>query len=162
MSADTLPGWPVAFRGSRAVAAGLVTWGRLRGPGFLRLFPDVYLRAGDKPPDLKLRSLAAYRLVEDRGVLSGYSAAVLLGADCAPTPDVPAEVTVPGGGQREHPGLVVHRDGLEPGETTLVGDVRCTSPLRTAYDLARLDDPVEAVVGWIGSPTPTGSTPTCC
>jgi hypothetical protein len=147
MCAELVPGWPVAFRGSRAVAAGLVTWGRLRGPGFLRPFPDVYVRAGAKPPGLKVRSLAAYRLVEGRGVLSCYSAAVLLDADCAPTPDVPAEVTVPGGGQREHPGLVVHRDRFAPGETTLVGDVRCTSPLRTAYDLARLDDPVEAVVG---------------
>jgi hypothetical protein len=147
MSTDPVPGWPVAFRGSRAVAAGLVTWGRLRGPGFLRPFPDVYVRAGDTPPDLKLRSLAAYRLVEGRGVLSGYSAAVLLDADCAPGADAPAEVTVPGGGQRGHPGLVVHRDRFEPGETTVVGDVRCTSPLRTAYDLARLDDPVEAVVG---------------
>jgi very-short-patch-repair endonuclease len=29
----------------------------------------------------------------------------------------------------------------------MVGDVRCTSPMRTAYDLARLDDRVEAVVG---------------
>jgi hypothetical protein len=147
MSTELVPGWPLAFRGSRAVAAGLVTWGRLRGPGFLRLFPDVYVRACDEPPDLKLRSLAAYRLVEGRGVVSGYSAALLLGADCAAAPDVPAEVTVPGGGQRGHRGLVVHRDRLEPGETTPVEDVRCTSPMRTAYDLARLDDPVEAVVG---------------
>ncbi len=124
-----------------------MTRGRLRGPGFQRLFPDVHVRVGAEPPDLKLRSLAAYRLVEGRGVASGYSAAALLDADCAPTPDVPAEVTVPGGGQRAHTGLIVHRDRFEPGETTLVGDVRCTSPLRTAYDLARLDDRVEAVVG---------------
>jgi hypothetical protein len=60
---------------------------------------------------------------------------------------VTQEAPRPRGGQREHPGLVVHRDRFAPGETTLVGDVRCTSPLRTAYDLARPDDPVEAVVG---------------
>ena len=81
-------------------------------------------------------------------MLSGYSAAVLYRADCAPTPDVPAEVTVPGGGQRAHPGLAVRRDRLAPRETGPgQGGVRCTSPLRTAYDLARLDDRVEAVVG---------------
>lgn len=144
---SVVPGWPVAFRGSRAVASGLTTWGRLRGPRFRRLFPDVYCTAGDEPPDLRLRSLGAYRLVEGRGVLSGYSAAVLLDADCAPHPEIPAEVTVAdGGGQRAHPGLTVRRDRLAPGETTVVDGVGCTSPLRTAYDLARQDDLVEAVV----------------
>ena len=112
----------------------------------MRVFPDVYVQAGDRQPDLALRSLAAYRLVEGRGVLSGYSAALLLGADCAPDPGLPVEVTVPGGGQRVHPGLRVHRDQLAPGEITSVGDVRCTTPMRTAYDLARQDDLVEAVV----------------
>ena len=46
----------------------------------------------DKKPDLRLRSLGAHRLVEGRGVLVGYSAAVLLDADCALHADVPAEV----------------------------------------------------------------------
>ena len=142
----SVPGWPVAFRGSAACAAGLVTRGRLHGPRFVRVFPDVYAQVRDRPPDLALRSLAAYRLVEGRGVLSGYSAAVLLGADCARDPAAPAEVTVPGGGQRVHPGLRVHRDRLSPGEITTVGAVRCTSPMRTAYDLARQRDRVEAIV----------------
>lgn len=156
---NTVPGWPVAFRGTRAVAAGLVTRDRLRGPRFLRVLPDVYARACDAPPDLLLRSLAAFRLVEGRGVLSGWSAALLLDASCAPHPAVPAEVTVPAAGQREHPGLVVRRDRLTLVETCRVGDlvdepppgaadVRCTSPLRTAYDLGRrgpLTDRVVAV-----------------
>jgi hypothetical protein len=96
----------------------------------MRLFPDVYVRARAKPPDLALRSVAAYRLVEGRGVLSGYSAARLLGADCAPDP-----------------GLRVHRNRPAPGEIVDVGGLRCTSPLRTAYDLARRPNPVGAVVG---------------
>ena len=141
-----VPGWPVAFRGSLAVRAGLTTWGRLRGPRFERLFPDVYCPTGDEPPDLRLRSFGAYRLVEGRGVLAGYSAAVLLDADCARHRDVPAEVTVAGGGQRVHDGLVVRRERIAPGETTWVDGVRCTSPLRTAYDLGRQEDLVEAVV----------------
>jgi hypothetical protein len=145
-SAHTVPGWPVAFRGSGAIAAGLVTPDRLRGPRFWRPFPDVFAQVRDQPPDLRLRSLAAYRLVQPRGVLAGYSAAAVLDADCAPHPDAPAEVTVPGRDQRSHPGLVVHRDRLHPGEMTYIGDIGCTIPLRTAFDLARQPDQTEAVV----------------
>lgn len=136
----------MAFRGSTAVAAGLVTWGQLRGPRFARLFPDTYVEATDEPVDLRLRSIAAYRYVEGRGVLSGYSAAELLGASCG-LPGAPAEVTVPGGGQRSHPGLLVRRDRLAPGEIVGVGSVRCTFPPRTAWDLARRGPLVERIVG---------------
>ena len=143
---SSVPGWPVAFRGSHAVAAGLVTPDRLRGPRFRRMFPGIYVPTGPEPPDLLLRSLAAYRLVEERGVLSGYSAARLLDADCAPHPDTPAEVTVPGGGLRPHTGIVIHRDRLPSGEITRIGDVRATTPLRTAFDLARSTQMLDAVV----------------
>ncbi|MET0188248.1 MAG: hypothetical protein ABW212_04560 [Pseudonocardia sediminis] len=143
---STVPGWPVAFRGSLAVAAGLTTLDRLRGPRFRRVFPDVYVRAGDHPPGPLLRSIAAYRLVEGTGVLSGYSAALLLGAGCAPRTGIAPEVTVPGGGRRTRLDLLVHRDRLHPGEITEVDGVRCTTPLRTAFDLARRLDRVEAVV----------------
>lgn len=126
----------MAFRGSAAIAAGLVTAKVLRGPRYLRLFPDTYVRCTAEPPDLRLRSLAAYRYVEGRGVLSGHSAAVLLGADCA-APDAPAEVTVRAGGQRAHDGLVVHHDALLEGEVRACREALVTSPLRTAYDLGR-------------------------
>jgi very-short-patch-repair endonuclease len=138
-------GWPEVFRGSEAVAAGLVTWGRLRGPRFVRLFPDIYAAAGDRPPDLKLRSRAAALLVEGRGVASGYSAAELLGASCGPA-GAPAEVTLFRGRQRAHPGLLVHRDRVAPGELARVGGHRVTGPMRTAWDLARRLDLVEGVV----------------
>lgn len=140
----SVPGWPVAFRGSAAVAAGLVTRDVLRGPRFVRILPDVYVAAGQEP-DLELRSHAAYRYVEGRGVLSGYSAAEVLGASCGPQ-DAPAEVTVPRGKQREHPGLLVRRAVLAPGEIRDVGTLRTTTPLRTAYDLARRGTLVERVV----------------
>ena len=53
------------FRGSEAVAAGLVTRHQLHGPRFRRVFPDVYVPAG---ADLSLlnRSLAAFELVRDK------------------------------------------------------------------------------------------------
>jgi very-short-patch-repair endonuclease len=139
-------GWPVAFRGTAAVAAGLVTPDVLRGPRFQRLFPDTYITAPDTgPPDLMLRSHAAYRYVEGAGVLSGYSAAEILGASCGPW-DSPAEVTAPHRGQRSRPGLLVHRTNLPTDEIIEVKGLKVTSPLWTAYDLARRGDLVERVV----------------
>jgi hypothetical protein len=58
-------GWPVAFRSTAAVAAGLVTPDMLRGP---RPLPDTNITAPDDgPPRLALRSHVAYRYVEGRG-----------------------------------------------------------------------------------------------
>jgi hypothetical protein len=70
------------FRGSAAVAAGLITPDRLRGPHFRRLFPDVYVQAG-QDVNLRLRSMAAAVYVGEHGALVGNSAAELLGASCA-------------------------------------------------------------------------------
>jgi hypothetical protein len=149
MSAPDLsrvPGWPVAFRGTAAIAAGLLTPGELRGKRFQRLYPDTYVRTpNDGPPNLAPRSHAAYRYLEPDAVLSGYSAAELLDASCGPW-DAPAEVTVPNRGQRSHTGLIVHRAQLAPGEIKEVRGLRVTSPVRTAYDLARRGDLVERVV----------------
>jgi hypothetical protein len=129
-----------------AVASGLTTWTALQGPRFLRLFPDTYVAAPeDGRPDLALRSHAAYRYVEGKGVLSGHSAAEVLGASCGRRDD-PAEVTVPHRGQRRPAGLIVHRDHLLPGEIGEVKGLKVTNPLRTAYDLARRGDLVERVV----------------
>lgn len=125
------------FRGSTAIAAGLLTRGQLRGPGFRRLFPDVYAPA-DREPDLALRSAAAAVLLEGRGVLAGYSAAELLGASCGPA-NAPAEVIMlrTGGQSYRCPGLRVHRDLIDPAETTEIGPYRVTTAVRTAFDLAR-------------------------
>lgn len=133
------------FLGSAAVAAGLVTTKALRGPRFRRLFTGVFVRA-DVEVDLALRSRAAYLVVQGRGVLGGWSAAELLGASCGPA-DTPAEVVVPGGSQENRPGLRVRRDRLLPDEImTLPDGTALTTPLRTAYDLARRSPLVEAVV----------------
>jgi very-short-patch-repair endonuclease len=129
-----------------AVAAGLTTWTVLQGPRYLRLFPDTYVQVTDDgAPDLTLRSHAAYRYVAGKGVLSGYSAAEILGASCGPR-DASAEVTVPHRGQRSPAGLIVHRACLFPGEIQEANGLRTTSPVRTAYDLARRGDLVERVV----------------
>jgi len=125
------------FRGSAAVAAGLLTRGVLRGPRFQRLFPDVYAPA-ELTDDLVLRSRAAGVLVAGRGVVAGYSAAELLGASSGP-PGGPAEVllTTPHRQSYQCDGLRVHRDRIEPEEITRVGGIAVTTPERTAFDLAR-------------------------
>ncbi|MBP2371176.1 DUF559 domain-containing protein [Pseudonocardia parietis] len=141
----TVPGWPEVFRGTQAIAAGLVTRGRLRGPEFQRLLPDTYAPAG--PVDLRLRSLAAYLWAGPGAVLCGYSAAELLGASCASI-GAPAEVVVTAGraGARSRQGVIVRRDVLHPGEITEVDGVRVTSRMRTAFDLARWRSPTEGIV----------------
>jgi hypothetical protein len=63
-------------------------------------------------------------------VLAGYSAALLLGAGCAPS-DAPAEVLVPSDA-RGHPGLRVRRDRPAESEIATVDGCRVTSAARTA------------------------------
>lgn len=110
------------------MAQGLVTRNALHGPGYLRLFPDVYVPAGT-PLSLSVRSMAAYLLVAEYGVLVGYSAADLHGAACAPL-EADAEVGVPGRSLRDQPGLRVHRDLLADDEITDI--MGCWSPLHCA------------------------------
>jgi hypothetical protein len=40
----------VAFRGSAAIADGVVTAKALRGPRFVPIFPDTYVRRGAERP----------------------------------------------------------------------------------------------------------------
>ncbi|HEY0816017.1 MAG TPA: type IV toxin-antitoxin system AbiEi family antitoxin [Pseudonocardia sp.] len=136
---DRLP-----FRGSVAVACGVVTRAVLRGPRFRRLLPDVYVRA-DVEVDLVVRSLGAAVLVGDRGVLGGYSAAELLGASCGQR-TAPAEVIVPGR-RRAPPGLLVREEDVPVGERWRVDGTVVTSPVRTALDIACRGSLVEAVAG---------------
>jgi very-short-patch-repair endonuclease len=122
------------FRGSAAIASGLLTRGQLRGPRFRRLFPDVYAPAALEA-DLALRSRAAGLLVAGRGAVAGYAAAELWGASCAPS-DEPAHVLMTE--RYSSDGLRVHRDYFDFDETVPIhsGGV-LTTPERTAYDLAR-------------------------
>ncbi|MGQ0572683.1 MAG: endonuclease domain-containing protein [Pseudonocardia sp.] len=124
------------FRGSAAVAAGLVTKGVLRGSRFRRLYPDVYVPAGSDV-DLALRGRAGYLLAAGHGAVGGYAAAELLDASCGPA-EAPVEIVVGNRHQRRGvPGVVVRRHELTPDDLTTVGGVTVTTPVRTAFDLAR-------------------------
>lgn len=155
------------FIGSVEIAAGSVTKGALRGARFRRLFQDVYLDA-DVPityPLLCEAAALAVRATSDTAdgtgsALAGWAAAEMLGADCAPD-GVPAEVQITAGSRRGQPRLLVHRGGVLPGEIVtgvripdpvrkgrfLTGrTVTVTSALRTAFDLARREERIEAVI----------------
>lgn len=132
------------FLGSLALARGLVTPGALRGPRFVRLFPDVYV-AADVTVTYRVLSIAAFLLVEPRGgVLAGYSAAELVGSSCAPR-GAPAEVLVEGH-IKSHPRLAARRGRADGPDVGTACSCRVTSPLRTAWDLARRLELSEAVV----------------
>lgn len=110
------------------------------------MLPDVYAYAGLQL-DHRAWCYAAGLLLDGRGAVSGRSAAYLWGADVLPT-HAPAEVTVPPDVQLlRRPGLAVRRSPLPLGDVRHQAGTPVTTPLRTAFDLCRRGDLVEAVVG---------------
>ncbi|MFR9805747.1 endonuclease domain-containing protein [Pseudonocardia sp. RS010] len=134
------------FRGSTATATGSLTRGALRGPRFRRLLPDVYVPA-DLPVDLAVRARAAAVWAGEGAVVSGWAAAELLGASCGPR-DAPVDLIVRAGTTRPPSGVRLRRTRLRGDEITQRAGVAVTTPLRTAFDLARwAPNLVERVTG---------------
>ncbi|WP_075554040.1 hypothetical protein [Pseudonocardia sp. Ae505_Ps2] len=143
-----VPGWPLIFRGSAAVRAGLVTARRLQGPAFVRVLPDTWAARHLVPLGHADRCRAVSRWSGGRGVIAGWAAAELSGAPCAPAgapAGAPVEVLLPVRA-RAPAGVRVRRDRLHPGEIEWRDGIRVTTPLRTAFDLARGEDETDAVV----------------
>ncbi|MDD7941357.1 hypothetical protein PHK61_23330 [Actinomycetospora lutea] len=133
------------FRGSAAIAAGLTTRRRLRGPGFHELGRDTYVAAG-VPVDDRMRVTAA-ALEVPGAVVAGWSAVLLHGVDAAPGGEVPIELVVgPRHLRRAHSGRILRQDVLGEHEVVHVDGVRVTTPVRTALDLASRVDHVEGVI----------------
>jgi very-short-patch-repair endonuclease len=133
------------FRGSQAIASGLLTRNELRSTAWRPLFRDVYADAG-LTVSHRTRCTAAARLLLPPGAaLAGRAAAALFGAGTVETTD-PLDVVVPAG-TRFGPvaGLRVHNVRLDPGDTLDRAGIPVTSPLRTCWDLACWLDAVEAV-----------------
>lgn len=132
------------FLGSVAVAEGLLTPAQLRGPLVQRLFRGVYVPAGTVV-DHQLRAEAATLLIPAGAAITGRSAAVVHGADLARTRD-PVEVSVPES-QRFGPvrGMTVVRTGIAAADVQPWACGAVSSPLRTAFDLARSRSVPESV-----------------
>lgn len=122
------------FRGSVARAEGYVTEAQLRGPRFRRLFQDVYAPA-HLPVTHELRCRAAALIVPKDAVLTGRSAATVLGVDLA-KPHDPVEFVVPEA-SRFGPisGIRVRRTAVKRKESRPWHDIRIARPARVALDL---------------------------
>jgi hypothetical protein len=134
------------FRGSEARQAGLVTAGRLRGPAFRRLFQDVYVCA-HVPVTHELRCRGAALIVPKEAVLTGRSAATVLGVELA-KPNDPVEFVVP----EKHrfgpvDGIHVRRTAVTGRESRPWNGIRIARPLRIALDLMLRHSPRKR--GWV-------------
>jgi very-short-patch-repair endonuclease len=135
------------FRGSTAVAAGLLTKNQLHGPVWRRLFPDVYVHR-DAPDDHLFRARAAAGVFLPGAVVTGVSAAALWGVDLTAEED-DVELTVP---PHRHPvrvpGLRVRRAPLPDEDVVRRLGVAVTCPPASAARIAAalpLDEAVIAV-----------------
>ncbi|MGY1783789.1 endonuclease domain-containing protein [Geodermatophilus sp. SYSU D00698] len=132
------------FRGTAAVARGLLTPEQLRSSAWRRLFRDVYVHR-DVPLTHEVR-VAGAALLLPGAVVSGRSAAVLWGVDLAGAPD-DVELTLPPG---RHPvraaGLRVRRARLVREDVVRRRGVPVTVPEATALELAARLEGDEAVV----------------
>ncbi|TFV53018.1 DUF559 domain-containing protein [Blastococcus sp. TF02A_35] len=133
-----------AFRGSHAVAAGLLTWRQLDGPTWRRLLHDVYVHER-LPVTHHVRAEAACLLLPE-AVVTGRSAAVIWDVPLAGADDE-VEVTVPPTrGPHRLPGLRVRRAGIPPEHRWRHAGLPVTTPVFTTVALAGSLPGDEAVV----------------
>jgi hypothetical protein len=120
------------FLGPEAVRAQRLTRGQLRW-NHTAVHPRVYL-PNDAEQTLYVSTVAAWLWTGRRGVIAGRAAAALHGAkwvDPSTPVDVIAEHT------RRRDGVAVHEERIAPDEITHVGELPVTTPVRTAFDIAR-------------------------
>ena len=134
------------FRAGDALAAGLLTRNQLESRAWRRLFRGIYADAA-LPDDHGTSVAGAALVVPDGAVFSGRTAAYLLGAESLVEPDSPVEVVVPET-ERFGPvtGLRIRRTSLPITDVRSVGRYTCTTPVRTAVDIARYEDTPGSVV----------------
>lgn len=125
---------PDVFRGSEARKAGLITEGQLRGNSVRRLFQDVYAPAHLEVTH-ELRCRGAALLVPEEAVLTGRSAATLMGVELAKPYD-PVEFVV----SEKHrfgpiAGIKVRRTEVTEEESIPWQRARIARPDRVALDL---------------------------
>ncbi len=131
-----------------------VTEAELRSGLWAQVYPRRYAWTATEGGHPRQRALAAATVCPDDGALGGWAAAFLLGAHqldgSTPDPDagLPALLCMPR--VRRRPwweGVRPFRSDLDVSDVVEAAGVRVTSPLRTAFDLARLAPSLtEAVV----------------
>jgi hypothetical protein len=139
------------FRGSQAVAAGLLSRHALESRVWRRLFRDVYVHADVQLTHL-IRCQAATLALPAEAAISGRSAAYLHGCDVVDADEF-VDVTLTRQA-RPRPGMRVRRAPLEPSDVVRASGLPATSLARTAFDVARsveLDDAVVALDALLNS-----------
>ena len=128
------------------MTVGLVTRKQLSSRAWRRLFRDVFADA-DLPDTHGVAIAGAALIVPRAAVFAGRSAAYLLGAESLVDPATPVELIVPDA-DRFGPvaGLRVRRTTLPPSDVRSVGRYRCTTPVRTALDVACLEPVPDSVI----------------
>ncbi|TDC40192.1 DUF559 domain-containing protein [Micromonospora sp. 15K316] len=140
------------FRGSDAVARGLLTRGELRSRAWRPLFRDVYADA-QLAVSHHTRCLAAARWVlPDQAAIAGRSAAALYGIGSV-GPAQPLDVLVPMG-HRFGPvtGLDIHTAASTEADLRVRAGIRVTTAVRTCWDLAQwlpVEEAVALVDGFV-------------
>jgi hypothetical protein len=132
-----------SFRGSAAIAAGLVTPSELRGRLYRRLFRDVYF-AGGRRIDVAQMARGAALLLPPGAALSGSTAAWLYGARLAGAEDPVDVVSAVRFGPLS--GMKIRRTDLDAVDRSTRWGLPVTTPLRTAWELARNRPLLDAVV----------------
>jgi hypothetical protein len=131
--------WP--FRGTEALAAGLLTPHRLRSD-FELVHRNVYIPPGTKLTPVT-RAIAAWLWSGRSATLAGLSAAAL--HRTAWIDDwLPAELNRTSRDKAN--GIILHSDALDEDETCMRDEISLTTPARTAFDLGRRKGLTVAVI----------------
>lgn len=127
------------------IERGVITRAQLRSSVWRPLGAGVYADA-TLPLDHGLRCSGALLAAPSTAVVSGLSAAWILGVELVRIED-PVELTVPpGNSYKSRPGVTVRCQRIDPSDIDRWGTVRHTNAERTAWDLASGRDLVESVV----------------
>jgi very-short-patch-repair endonuclease len=123
------------FLGTEAVGAGAVSAQQLRGKRYTRLFRDAYIPAGYRITHA-LRCEAAALVVPDAAVLTGRSAAAILGLDLT-RPGDPVEWLIEESLQFGARGMAMKRTPIASTDWFHGKFCRLATPSRMGFDLAR-------------------------
>lgn len=128
--------WQV-FRGRDALDRRLLTPSALRSSAWQRLLRGVYADSRLETDHL-LRCQAAALLIPAGAAIAGPSAAFLHGVESAAAPDDPVHVLVaPRHRFGPMQGVSIHVAEHRDGHVTIRHGLRCTNPIRTAWDIAQ-------------------------
>jgi very-short-patch-repair endonuclease len=135
----------VPFRGTSAVADGLLTPAQLRSSAWVRLLNDVYIRRGI-PLDHRAWCDAVALTLPAGAAIGGLSAAYLWGVDLVP-PGAPVTVVAPRARSMRRTARVrIHYTTFGEDDVTTFAGLPVTTSERTAFDLGRRASRSQALV----------------